>query len=149
MKKAYLAILLFLAATQAFAQAVVPPATWQEHWFGHNEILYRMYYDNDVAIYYDSGVSSSITWPNKLVGDVWRYTKSVYGDFGPENRVYGIFHSNSGITGGHPATWGDDHHDYRNAIDLGGSWASPTGWNLDATVHEVGHIVEGGSKGVL
>ena len=50
MKKLCLSLLLSLSATGAIAQQVVPPATWQEHWFGHSEILTRMHYTNEVAI---------------------------------------------------------------------------------------------------
>lgn len=128
-----------------------PPATWQEHWFEHNQVLTRVYYNAEVAIYYDKDVNRSITWPNQYLDDVWRYTKRVYGNFGSEGRLYAIFHAGK-YSGGHPSTYFDASHDYRNTIDVGASaanaWTSGTGNDLDLTTHEVAHIVEGASKGV-
>ncbi len=82
---------------------------------------------------------------NQLCGDVWRYVKQTYGDMnggGNDPRLFAIFHTNK-YGGGHPAYYFDSSHDYRNVIDIGaGPWDSSTGWNLNATVHEIGHIVE-------
>jgi len=124
----------------------VPPPTWREHWFEHNQLLTRVFYDNDVAVYFDDDMNRSIVWMNQYVGDLWRYTKNVYGNMdggGNDNRLYAIFHQDK-YGGGHPSYYFDGSHDYRNVIDLGqtGSWSTPTGWNLDATTHEVCHIVE-------
>ena len=125
-----------------------PPATWQEHWFEHNQLLQRVYHNDNVAIYYDGDMSRSITWPYQFMTDVWRYTKSVYGNYGGENRLYAIFHQGK-YAGGHPSTYFDASHDYRNVTDIGsGSWYSPSGWNIDACIHEVSHIVEGASNGM-
>jgi len=62
---------------------------------------------------------------------------------GSDQRLWAIFHADK-YSGGHPSYYFDGSHDYRNVIDLGqtGSWQNPTGWNLDATTHEVCHIVE-------
>ena len=120
----------------------IPPETWQEHWFGHDQLLTRVYYNDEVAIYYDDDMDSSITWPYQLINNLWVYTKSVYGNFGSENRLYAIFHQNK-YGGGHPSTYFDAHHDYRNVIDCGpGPWNNPTGWTIDVLTHECGHIVE-------
>ncbi len=132
----------------AITTSDIPPPTWKEHWFEHNQLLQRLYYDYDVAIYYDDAMSRSITWPHQFLVDMWRYTKSVYGDYGGENRLYAIFHQGK-YGGGHPSTYFDASHDYRNVIDCGaGSWGSATGWNVDVLAHEVGHIVEGASNGI-
>lgn len=142
---AFLTAAVLLCAT---AQAQTPPATWQEHWFEHNQVVNRVYYDNDVAVYYDNNVSASVTWPFQYMGDVWRYTKSVYGNYGTENRLYAIFHTGR-YSGGHPSTYFDAGHDYRNVTDCGpGPWTSGAGNDLDLTTHEVSHIVEGASKGI-
>ncbi len=125
-----------------------PPATWQEHWFEHNQLLANVYYDNDVAVYYDSDMSRAVTWPNAYLAKVWRYTKSVYGSFGGDSRLFAVYH-NGKYSGGHPSTYYDASHDYRNAVDVGpGPWTSGTGNDLDLVTHEVGHLVEGASKGV-
>ncbi|WP_081163344.1 T9SS type A sorting domain-containing protein [Niastella populi] len=139
---------LFLGFIVQTALAQTPPATWQEHWFEHNQLLSRKFYDNDVAVYYDNAVSNSVTWPNTFLGDVWRYTKSVYGNFGNDPHLFAIFHTNK-YSGGHPSTYFDASHDNRNVIDVGpGPWTSGTGGDLDITTHEVAHIVEGASKGI-
>ncbi|MGH8083636.1 MAG: hypothetical protein ACREP7_23875 [Lysobacter sp.] len=146
MKNIIATAILLLNAVPCFAQT--PPSTWQEHWFEHNQNLSRVYYDNDLAVYYDADVSRSVTWPSTYLGDVWRYTKRVYGDFGGENRLYAIFHTNK-YSGGHPSTYFDASHDLRNVIDAGpGPWTSGAGNDLDLTTHEVAHIVELASKNV-
>jgi hypothetical protein len=128
--------------------AQTPPATWQEHWFEHNQLLNRKFYDNDVAVYYDNDVSAAVTWPYTFMGDVWRYTKNVYGSFGTDPHLFAIFHTNK-YSGGHPSTYFDASHDNRNVIDVGaGPWTSGTGGDLDIVTHEVAHIVEGASKGI-
>ena len=126
---------------------IAPVATWQEHWFDHKQLLTRKYYDNDVAVYFDPDVDPSVTWLNGYLGDVWRYTKGVYGDFGQDKRLYVIAHTGK-YSGGHPSTYFDASHDRRNVIDCGpGPW---TTFDYNATaipIHEVGHIVEIASKG--
>ena len=74
---------LFLCLVQT-SVAQTPPATWQEHWFEHNQLLNLKFFDNDVAVYYDNDVSTSVTWPYSYMGDVWRYVKNVYGAFGTD-----------------------------------------------------------------
>lgn len=126
---------------------VAPVETWKEHWFDHNQLLTRVYYDDDVAVYFDPDVDRSVTWLNDYMGDVWRYTKKVYGDFGADKRLHVIAHTGK-YGGGHPSTYFDASHDYRNVIDCGpGPW---TTFDYNATaipIHEVGHIVEIASKG--
>ncbi|SEL73482.1 hypothetical protein SAMN05444354_10840 [Stigmatella aurantiaca] len=138
-----------LASATAWAQ--VPPATWQEHWFEHNQVVTRVFQDNDVAIYFDKDVDRSITWPNAYVGAVWRYTKKTYGHFGASPHLYAIFHT-AKYSGGHPSTYFDTSHDSRNVIDVGSNatnaWISGAGNDLDLVTHEVAHIVEGASKGI-
>jgi hypothetical protein len=131
--------------------AGTPPKTWQETWDGHRSLLVRKYYNEEVAIYFDPDMKQDVTWPNQFFTDVWKYTKSVYGDFGEENRLYVIFHPKK-QSGGHPAGWTDWHHDYRNVIDNGGggsadSWEADKFDNYGIPIHEIGHIVEGVSKG--
>lgn len=143
-----LVCLLCLGAIGSKAQET-PPETWQEHWFEHNQLVTRVFLDADVAVYYDNDVDRNITWMNKFAGDVWRYTKKTYGDFGGKPHLHAIFHAYK-YGGGHPSTWWDAHHDYRNVIDIGqaGDWHSQGGWNYDVISHEISHIVELGSKGV-
>ncbi|RYG62859.1 discoidin domain-containing protein [bacterium] len=126
---------------------IAPVATWQEHWFDHTQVLSRKYYDDDVAVYYDPDVPTSITWPNQYMGDVWRYVKNTYGDFGQDKRLYVIMHQGR-YSGGHPSTIFEADHDYRNVTDCGpGNWTNKDYANCAILTHEVGHIVEAGSKG--
>lgn len=121
-----------------------PPQTWQEHWFEHNQLLNRTYYNDDVAVYFDADMDRAQTWMNTYLTDVWRYTKRTYGDFG-NDRLFAVFH-NRKYSGGHPSTRFDSSHDNRNVIDVGpGPWTDPN--DLDMITHEVSHIVELGSKG--
>ncbi len=128
-----------------------PPATWREHWFEHNQLLNRVFYDTSTVVYFDDDVSRSIVWPRQYFAQVWNYTKKTYGAFGTDSRLFGILHTGK-YSGGHPSTYMDQGHDYRNVIDVGSSnlnaWLSGTGNDIDLVTHEVGHIVEGAAKGV-
>lgn len=86
---------LFLCAALDLSVYSAPPSTWywQEHWFEHNQTVRLMFNDGDVGIYYDNDVHKNISWPFGYLGDVWRYTKRVYGSFGQENSLYAIFHA--------------------------------------------------------
>ncbi len=128
-----------------------PPKTWQEHWFEHNQLVARVYYDSLLVVYFDNDVSRSITWPNSFLKQVWQYTRSVYGyNFGNDSRLFAIFHT-AKYSGGHPAYYFDAGHDNRNVIDCGSSsttaWTTGTGNDLDLVTHEIGHIVESAAKG--
>ncbi|MBK1811899.1 hypothetical protein JHL18_14855 [Clostridium sp. YIM B02505] len=127
--------------------ATAPPATWQEHWFEHNQLVKLAYYNDDVAIYLDDDLNkANVNWVNNYTTNLWKYVKQTYGTMGGDGRLYVILHNKYG--GGHPSEYYSSSHDYRNVIDVGGSdFASNTGWNLDAITHEVGHIVELASYG--
>lgn len=127
------------------------PILWQEHWFEHNQIVHNVANDTSVAVYYDNDVDPTIVWPKTYLAQVWNYTKKTYGSFGTESQLYVILHT-AKYSGGHPSTYMDGSHDYRNVIDCGSNsttaWTAGTGNDLDLTTHEVGHIVEGASKNV-
>jgi len=127
----------------------VPPLYWQERWLDHRQYLTRVAYNADVAIYYDNNMERSITWPLAFMTDVWKYTKSVYGNFGTENRLYCVFHRKN-YSGGRTGNIFDEADDYRSLADVAtdGSFEKPETWNIDAIVHEVGHVVEGSSFNV-
>lgn len=138
--------------------AGIPPETWQEHWDVHSRLLKRVYYDDNVAVYDDPYmIPGDHAWVNKTMGDTWAYVKKTYGDFGnaKDPRLYVVLHrvtddpTTAPYGGGHPATYLDASHDFRNEIDCGlGNWTSPYGQTIGMPVHEVGHIVCGGSNGV-
>ena len=146
MKKKNLLFLLLAGTLSTTAlKAQTPPATWQEHWFEHNQLLHLVYNDNDLALYYDNDVASSVTWPRQYLGDVWRYTKRTYGSFGTDPHLFAVFHTGK-YSGGHPSGYFDASHDNRDVIDVGpGPW-NGIGNDSDLSTHEVAHIVEGDSK---
>ena len=128
--------------------AGAPPKTWQEHWFTHDLLVNRVYFDDNLALYYDDDVDKSVVWPQKTMSDVWSYVKKTYGSFGDSSRLYVILHQGK-LGGGHPASYFDDSHDFRNTIDCGlDDWTYPTGEQIGVPIHETGHIVCGASHGV-
>ncbi|NTS41835.1 hypothetical protein HRG84_13040 [Flavisolibacter sp. BT320] len=133
------------------ATTPAPPATWQEHWFEHRQLLARVFHDTTVVVYFDKDVLPSLKWPNDTLARIWNYTKKTYGSFGKDARLYAVFHTGK-YSGGHPSTYMDASHDYRNVIDVGSSslnaWITGAGNDLDIVAHEVGHIVESAVKGV-
>ena len=142
-RKVLYALLLMGCSAFSRVEAQTPPATWKEHWFEHNQLLTRKFYDNDVAVYYDNDVSTSVTWPYQYMGDVWRYTKKTYGWFGADPHLFVVMHTNK-YSGGHPSGYFDASHDNRDVADVGpGPWTGATGGDHDLLTHEVGHIVEG------
>ncbi|QCR21163.1 fibronectin type III domain-containing protein [Pontibacter sp. SGAir0037] len=139
----------FTAVVSATTPSATAPATWQEHWFDHNKVVSLVYENPDLNLYFDENMDNSAEWMKTTFTDVWKYTRETYGGYS-DPKLYAVMHLNS-YSGGHPATVFDPSHDYRNVIDMGqsGTWSQgPTGWNLDILVHEIGHIVEGSSKGV-
>ena len=132
----------------------IPAETWKEHWFEHTMLLTRTFYDDNVAVYYDDNMPRSVVWPNTIMANVWTYTRKTYGDFGPDPRLYLVFHltgTNASTLdgGGHPASYFDASHDYHNTIDCGlNDWTNPAGEQLGMPVHEIGHIVCGASHGI-
>jgi alpha-glucosidase len=137
--------------TPAAQTAPVPPETWREHWFEHNQQLKRVAYDDDIAVYFDNEVPTEAAkkWIVPFMTKLWRYTKATYGPFGNEGanggRLYTIFHQGK-YSGGHPSTYVDASHDFRNVTDCGpGPFDTP---KYDVPSHEVAHIVEGASRGV-
>ncbi|HMI91325.1 MAG TPA: hypothetical protein VK509_08175, partial [Polyangiales bacterium] len=116
-----------------------PPASWQEHWFEHDQALSRVYYDDCVAVYFDADVDrEQAQWLFSYMSRIWEYSLATYGPMG-EERLFAIFHQGK-YGGGHPSYWYDDSHDNRNVTDQGGgNWREGA---YDVASHEVGHIVE-------
>jgi hypothetical protein len=128
-----------------------PPATWQEHWFEHNQLLKLIDYNDDVAIYYDDDVNrTDAAWQFGFMTKVWHYSRQVYGemkDSATDGRLYAIYHQNK-YGGGHPAYYHSDLHDFRNSTDCGpGPWVESDNYAHDETSHEAGHVVESCNNG--
>lgn len=126
-----------------------PPKTWVEDWFEHNQKLELVYVGDHLALYYDKDVDRSVEWPKTYLDEVWKYIKSVYGPFGDDPRLYTILHTNK-YPGGHPSTYMDESHDYRNVVDCGPyDWMEPIpDSGLSMMIHEIAHIVEGSANGL-
>jgi hypothetical protein len=60
-------------------------------WNNVEQVLYREFYDSNVAIYYDESVDRSIVWPRSFTSQVWDYVQNNYG-LGSE-LLYAIFHT--------------------------------------------------------
>lgn len=116
----------------------------------HTLELERVYFNEDVAVYYDENVPRSASWTYAFMTDAWRYVKSVYGDFGDENRLYVVCHGGT-YSGGRTGNIFDEATTHRSLSDVTGSpddWTTKSNWAKDAHVHEVGHVVEGSSHNV-
>lgn len=131
-----------------------PPATWQENWFEHDQVVKRVFYNDRIAVYFDDDVDTvQTTWMFPFIDTVWSYTRSVYGDFGESdttNRLFAIFHTGK-YGGGHPFMYYDANRMYRNGIDIGSgadAWINQTNWETNTIIHEVAHVVEMAGKGV-
>ena len=136
------------AATSASASILpTPPETWTEHWFEHKQTVKRIAFNDDIAVYIDGDTNrAAIEAMIPALTEMWKYTKKTYGMFGPEGRLYYIFHQGK-YSGGHPSTYFDASHDYRNVSDSGpGPWTGSSA--IDIPSHEVGHVVEGANNGV-
>ncbi len=143
-------LLLTLTTATLFAQDPVPEI--QEDWFEHDQLIERIFFNDQIAIYFDADVNREYTWMNDYLTDAWKYTKDVYGDFGveetDESRMYGVFHTGR-FGGGHPGTYLNPRHGFRNIIDVGaGPWDCRCGTPLDLVTHEIAHIVEFAALGV-
>ncbi len=134
------------------------PLTWQEDWKNHTDLVTRVYYSRNTVVYYDRHMNKNLVWPFAFLDTVWGYVKAKYGEFGKnigqDDRLYAVFHTaNPAYGGGHPAAYFDNSHHYRNVVDCGlgnglDGWAEDWGERTGLLVHEIGHIVEGGSKGI-
>ncbi len=126
-----------------------PPASWQEHWFDHRQLLRLYHSDDDCAIYLDPDVRQrQVRWLPQYIGDVWRYSKATYGHgFGPDPRIYSIHHAGR-HGGGHAGYYVSPVHDYHNVSDCGlDSWRHSEYLARELPAHEIGHSVESANNG--
>jgi hypothetical protein len=139
------------------AEAGNLPKTIQEHWLGHDDLLTRTYYNDEIAVYIAPDMDSTVKWFYPLMTKVWPYVKKTYGPFGTESRLNVDLHGTKylinpdGTTGlalGLLKPYLDADAGYRNLIDI-----SSSEWNnqevmTPVMIHETGHIVEGASDQV-
>ncbi len=126
-----------------------PPATWQEHWFDHRELLRLYHGDEHCAIYVDPDVRwAEVRWLPRFINVTWRYSKATYGDaFGSDPRIYSIHHA--GRHGGGHAGYYISRTDYRNVSDCGlDTWQEGNTLARELPAHEIRHSVESANNGV-
>lgn len=126
-----------------------PPASWQEHWFDHRQLLELYHADDDCAIYLDPDVRRrQVGWLPSYIGLVWRYSKATYGQqFGPDPRIYSIHHAFR-HGGGHAGYYVSPVHDYHNVSDCGlDRWRESEPLARELPAHEIGHSVESANNG--
>ena len=130
------------------AQAPTPPQTIVDKIRPDDPVVTRIYYDNEIAVYFGEGMNPSVTWMNDYIKMVWQYIKRTYGSFGPDPRIYVVAHKNPAYNYATINNRFDAGFGYRNVIDLGGSWdwENPQQVNYEVITHELAHIVEGGGK---
>ena len=58
---------------------------------GNPEVT-RVFYDDEIAVYFGAGMDPTVDWMNDHIRDTWRYMKETYGSFGPDPRMYVIAH---------------------------------------------------------
>lgn len=127
-----------------------------ETWDGHGEIMTQVAEIDDVGLYYSDPVikGGQVLEQVSFLGQVWRYTKHRYGDFGPEGGpLFAFFHASSIPLGFSGRLYVDSDAKCRNTVDVFSD--SPVAWSAsltederDVVVCSVGRIVEWSSKGV-
>jgi hypothetical protein len=131
-------------------QLADPPATWQEHWFDHRQLLRLYHHDEHCAIYVDPDVRrAEVQWLPRFINMTWQYSKAAYGDaFGTDPRIYSIHHAGR-HGGGHAGYYVSPVHDYRNVSDCGlNTWREGNTLARELPAHEIGHSVESANNGV-
>lgn len=139
-----------LVEAESERQLADPPATWQEHWFDHRQLLRLYHSDEHCAIYVDPGVRrAEVRWLPRFINVTWQYSKATYGDaFGFDPRIYSIHHAGR-HGGGHAGYYVSPVHDYHNVSDCGlDTWREGNALARELPAHEIGHSVESANNGV-
>lgn len=124
-----------------------PPRGFDENWDGHAEKLYRQYFDDDVAVYYDDSVERPLEWPYEFLSDSWEYVTDTYGGFGDDNILYGVFHP-KGASQPYIGTMFDEESSNRNLIDLPLNGEEMSASNMDDFLKAISQIVETSSNAI-
>src|ERR1035438_1208940 len=139
-----------LVEAESERQLADPPATWQEHWFDHRQLLRLYHSDEHCAIYVDPDVRwAEARWLPRFINVTWQYSKATYGDaFGFDPRIYSIHHAGR-HGGGHAGYYVSPVHDYHNVSDCGlDTWREGNALARELPAHEIGHSVESANNGV-
>jgi hypothetical protein len=116
-----------------------PALTWQEHWFEHNQLLTRVYYDDCIVLYFDADMPPATQdWMAPFLVKAWTYSLTSYGKLGSE-RLYAVAHQGKYL-GGHASTYAEASHDNHSVIDMGASsWVDG---DYDLPAHLLGFLVD-------
>jgi hypothetical protein len=139
-----------LVEAEPEGQLAEPPATWQEHWFDHRQLLRLYHSDEHCAIYVDPDVRrAEVGWLPRFINVTWQYSKATYGEaFGSDPRIYSIHHAVR-HGGGHAGYYVSAVHDYHNVSDCGlDTWREGNPLARELPAHEIGHSVESANNGV-
>lgn len=124
-----------------------PARSLTENWSNHSDKIWRQYFDNDVAIYYDEAVKRPLEWPYEFFKNTWKEVNKTYGTFGNENRLYAVFHNESkGAT--YVGTIFDSESGNRSLFDLAFNGSEMKGDNIDNPLLAISQIVETSSNGL-
>lgn len=127
-------------------EEVDPPGAPPKTWIKDRTELTRVFYDDDIAVYYDGEMDPSVTWPFDFIGEIWRYTKEKY-DCTPDQRLYAVLYGKG--SSGTASYYYSKAWDYRNTIICySGNWNQADDWPKDLITHEIFHIVESVAFGV-
>jgi hypothetical protein len=117
------------------------PATWQEHWFEHVQLLSLVAKDAAVALYGDPDVDpaqAAAVLP--FLSAMWKYTVATYGSMG-RGRLYVILHK-----GRYRGCHMDNHfgalHEHRDVIDCGFSSLDDPNGPVLLLAHMAANVVE-------
>lgn len=117
----------------------------EETWAGHSDILYRQYFDANVAVYYNNNVPRPLEWPYQFLSKSWEHVTDVYGDFGTENRLYAVYHHASPAP--YVGTIFNSQSGNRSLFDIAFDGFEMTATNTDNALLAVSQIVETSSNG--
>ena len=121
-----------------------PTRGFTEDYKGHDKKVRRQYYDAFTAVYYDSIVDRSITWPFQFFSSAWEEVTNTYGDFGNDTRLYVVGHGEPG-EGVFTTTF--DQQEAHSLIDFSVS-ADSTGGSLDEPIALMADVVQNSAYGV-
>ncbi len=122
-----------------------PPRQWIEAWEGHEDLLYRQYFDENTVIYFDPEVERPTEWPYQFFSDTWGYVKRHYGNFGEDGTLYTVFHSSE--TNSFYKDRFDADAGNINLIDLSLADTTMTAEKMDESLSLVGNLVVNSSNG--
>lgn len=123
-----------------------PPRVLEESWNDHSQKLYREYFDNTVAIYYDENVDRSIEWTRDFTSNAWNYVQNNFGSYGSGDVLYAVFHSEQVAPYSANSFEDETLNNFLFDLSLQGNEISSA--NTDAILKEISKIVETSAFGV-